>query len=74
MTEACVIVDFHLKLQKAIPGTYLLWWPSSGDTKYSHSIKLIDTRAAVDTIIHHAKDAVVIQLTLHDGYIYYKFE
>ena len=73
MTDASLIVAFHLALQRANPESQLLWWPATSGQQYMNNVELAgDVNRVVARITNTFPNAELIQLTLNDGMLYFK--
>ncbi len=72
--EACTIISLSKKLEYAFPQTQFLWHPSTNGTNYTSNFEWsgVHDDELINQIRQHHDGAELIQLTLHDNFVYYK--
>jgi hypothetical protein len=73
--EACNIISLNDDLHRAFPTTQFLWHPSAtcnGGYTSNFEWKGVRNTELIARMKQHHSGAEVIELTLHDAYVYWK--
>lgn len=73
-TEACNIIQLYEALHRAFPETQFLWHPSTASIGYTSNFEWKGTRESglIAQMKKHHTGAELIELTLKEGWIYYR--
>lgn len=70
--QAVEIIQLHQALERAFPSTQFLWHPSTNNTQYRCKISMDNsTEVIVENVKQYASGQDLIQLTIHNGFLYY---
>ena len=72
--EAFAVIQLNDQLRDAFPKTQFIWHPSTSGNKYTSNFEWLNCRNEdlITQMKEHHTDAELIQLTLINGYVYYK--